>query len=605
MLEPYKKILTILNAREKRRFLLLMVILIFAGFAEVVGLSAFLVLLGLLAEPEKALEQDTVSWVYQTLNFQSLFAFQVFAALAVAVVIFTGLLVKAAAFYATLRFVTNTAYHLSVRMLRGYLSQPYIWSLHQNASNIGRIVLTECEAFVNRVARPTLNIIASIILCLSIVGFLLLVDPVIALVSFAILGGGYGLTYLLVRRPLERHGDQIVQMNRARYKLTLEAASGLKDIKLAGLEDVYANEFVKPSERRAKSLIWSLMVTTIPRFVLEGLTFTILLVVVLLLLLRNDGDLLAAVPTLGIFGFSVMRLLPALQQVYFGFSSVRAGLATLDVVYNEYMSVEAFKKKQLENDRETALPLTHQLQFDGVSFSYPDAPKTAMHNLSTTIEANSTVGIVGGTGAGKTTFVDLLLGLLTPDEGKLIVDGTPLTDENTRSWQNTLGYVPQQIFLTDDTVVANIAFGIAEDEVDMTAVRRAAKIAALHEFVVDELPQGYDTPIGDRGVRLSGGQRQRIGIARALYHDPSILILDEATSALDNITERAVMQAVQNLQNQKTIIMIAHRLSTVEKCDTILLMEKGVIVATGTYQELAETNPIFQEMIGKETAGAA
>jgi ABC-type multidrug transport system fused ATPase/permease subunit len=240
--------------------------------------------------------------------------------------------------------------------------------------------------------------------------------------------------------------------------------------------------------------------------------------------------------------------------------------------------------------------LERQLELVDVHYAYPKAARPALRGISLSIAANSTVGIVGGTGAGKTTAVDLILGLLRPDQGNILVDDEPITAENLRSWQDNLGYVPQQIFLIDDTVSANIAFGLLPGKRDPAAIERAARLAELHDFVCAELPQGYDTMVGERGVRLSGGQRQRIGIARALYHDPDVLILDEATSALDNLTERAVMQAVQNLGHKKTVIMIAHRLSTVRNCDIIFLLERGVVVAKGKYDELVAGNDVFRRM---------
>jgi ABC-type multidrug transport system fused ATPase/permease subunit len=231
-----------------------------------------------------------------------------------------------------------------------------------------------------------------------------------------------------------------------------------------------------------------------------------------------------------------------------------------------------------------------------VHYSYPAAGRAALQGLSLSIPARSTVGIVGGTGAGKTTAVDLILGLLTPDAGRIMIDGNSLGPNNMRAWQNTIGYVPQQIFLADDSVSANIAFGVPRDARDYVAIERAAKLAELHDFVSSDLPEGYETTVGERGVRLSGGQRQRIGIARALYHDPSVLILDEATSALDNLTERAVMDAVANLAHAKTIIMIAHRLTTVRACDTIFLMENGKLAAQGTFDELVLRSEVFRRM---------
>jgi ABC-type multidrug transport system fused ATPase/permease subunit len=240
--------------------------------------------------------------------------------------------------------------------------------------------------------------------------------------------------------------------------------------------------------------------------------------------------------------------------------------------------------------------LTRQLELVDVQFSYPTADRASLNGLTLSIAANTTVGIVGGTGAGKTTAVDLILGLLQPTAGKIMVDGVELTARNQRGWQDVLGYVPQQIYLMDDTVAANIAFGIPKDKRDQAAIERAAKLAELHDFVMGDLPKGYDTEVGERGVRLSGGQRQRIGIARALYHDPDVLILDEATSALDNLTEQAVMEAVHNLGHRKTIIMIAHRLTTVRNCDNIFLLEKGQLADQGPYEELLASNETFRRM---------
>ena len=276
----------------------------------------------------------------------------------------------------------------------------------------------------------------------------------------------------------------------------------------------------------------------------------------------------AAIPTLGTFAFAAMRLLPALQGIYQGLSSIRGGTAVLDKVFDEHSEtfaiVDAVQHRKADSP---ALALTRDLELRGVEYAYEGGTKAAVHDLDMRIAARTTIGIVGGTGAGKTTLVDLILGLLSPQKGAILVDGVPIDPQNVRAWQKTLGYVPQQIYLSDDTVACNIAFGVPPAQIDMAAVERAARIAALHDFVTSDLPKGYDTLVGERGVRLSGGQRQRIGIARALYTNPSLLIMDEATSALDTITERVVMEAVQNIRKDKTIIMIAHRLSTVRNCD--------------------------------------
>ena len=284
--------------------------------------------------------------------------------------------------------------------------------------------------------------------------------------------------------------------------------------------------------------------------------------------------------------------MPALQNIYGAVTKLRFAGPAIDSLHKDLMSLQPANPHQAM----AAMSLIQAITLNQIQYSYPNAPQPALKDLSLTIPAKRTVGLVGATGSGKTTTVDLILGLLEAQEGALEVDGQAITEQNRRAWQRAIGYVPQQIYLADDTVAANIAFGLDAKDIDQAAVERAAKIANLHEFVVNELPQQYQTTVGERGVRLSGGQRQRIGIARALYHNPQVLILDEATSALDNLTEQAVMEAVHNLGHEITIILLAHRLSTVKACDTTFLLEKGELRAQGTFDELTQANERFRAM---------
>ncbi|MAD94168.1 MAG: hypothetical protein CML33_01575 [Rhodobacteraceae bacterium] len=312
-----------------------------------------------------------------------------------------------------------------------------------------------------------------------------------------------------------------------------------------------------------------------------------------LYLMTKSGSFANALPVIALYAFAGYRLMPALQQIYQAVTQLSFAAPALDALLKE---VRSLGLPSPLNARIKPLPLTKQIQFRQVTYCYPNAQHPALKSMDLTIPARSTVGLVGATGSGKTTTVDVILGLLEPQEGFLTVDGEPITAKNRLQWQRTIGYVPQHIYLADDSVVANIAFGENGEDVDQQAVERAARIANLHEFVVNDLPQGYSTAVGERGVRLSGGQRQRIGIARALYHSPRVLVLDEATSALDSITEKTVMDRVTKLGQDITIILIAHRLSTVRQCDQIYLLDRGEVKASGTYDELTTTSRQFAAM---------
>ena len=374
-----------------------------------------------------------------------------------------------------------------------------------------------------------------------------------------------------------------------------EVFSAVKEVKVGGLEQAYIQRFAGPAYTFARHLTSENMIRLIPRMAVEAIAFGGMLSLVLYLLAQR-GSFASALPVIALYAFTGYRLMPSLQQIYAAVTQVRFTGPALDALHTELMSLQTVHPNQSEEP----VKLQQAITLNQVHYSYPNAAQPALKGISLTIPARSTVGLVGTTGSGKTTTVDLILGLLEAQQGTLAVDGQVITDYNRRSYQRTIGYVPQQIYLADDTVAANIAFGLDAKEIDQAAVERAAKIANLHEFVRNELPQQYQTTVGERGVRLSGGQRQRIGIARALYHNPQVLILDEATSALDNLTEQVVMEALHNLGHKITIIMIAHRLSTVKECDSIFVLEKGNLIAQGSFNELLHSSERFRAMVSNQ-----
>jgi ABC-type multidrug transport system fused ATPase/permease subunit len=595
LIGTYRKLFSLFDQTERRRFWILTGVMLLVAAAEIAGISAVLMLLNVLAAPETIQSSRTLSWLMHLSGLESAFSFQIGLALLVLCVVMAGLAVKALGTYATIRFSLMRGYAISSRLLAAYLSQPYAWFLDRNSAELEKNVLNEVDGLVDRVILPCLRLVANSLLVLAILGFLLLVDPLVTLFSGGVLGLGYGLIYLRFRGRLHRLGRVMMDAFENRFLVAQEATGGIKDVKLMGLEASYVRSYSTAARTAAQSGATMGAMSELPRFALEAITFGTMLALILLLLLKSGGNVTEIVPTLGVIAFSTMRLLPSLQQIYHSLVALRGATAILDAIVTDFRSTPALPLADAV--RTQPLRLERALELDGVSFAYAQAEKPTLRGVDLVIPARTTVGIVGGTGAGKTTLVDLILGLLTPDEGELRVDGVRITPENMRAWQGTLGYVPQTIFLTDETIASNIAFGVPKDQIDMAAVERAARIAALHDFVVSDLPQGYQTFVGERGVRLSGGQRQRIGIARALYRDPTLLIMDEATSALDNITERVVMEAVNRIRADKTIILIAHRLTTVKTCDTIFLMDRGRLLAQGRYDELLAGNATFRRMV--------
>jgi ABC-type bacteriocin/lantibiotic exporter with double-glycine peptidase domain len=367
---------------------------------------------------------------------------------------------------------------------------------------------------------------------------LIIVDPLLALSVGVVLGLAYVAIFALVSGWLKRLGQASVKANQERYIAVSEAFGATKEVKVGGLEQAYIQRFSKPAEIYAKGQATAQVIQQLPRFVLEGIAFGGILLVMLYLMIKS-GSFTAALPIIALYAFTGYRLMPALQQIYAATSQMRYAGPSIEALYDDMMT---FQEVVSDSSNPTPLSFNKSIDLEQVSYRYPNATHPAIKSMDLSIPARSSVAFVGATGSGKTTTVDVILGLLEPQSGKLIIDGQAITATNRRKWQSAIGYVPQQIYLADDSVAANIAFGISSENIDQKAVERAAKIANLHEFVVEDLPQGYATTVGERGVRLSGGQRQRIGIARALYHSPQVLIMDEATSALDSLTEQAVME---------------------------------------------------------------
>lgn len=597
-LEVWKRAWALLDADERRNAWVVLGVVIIGALSSALMVGSVLPFLSVLAEPERIETVPLLNWAFQRFGFTSHYGFLVGLGLAALGVIMLTSLVQIVKTWTVARFTMMRIHSISYRLIAAYLRQNYEFFLNRHSGEMNTRILAETQQLVQEFLRPAAEAIASVFTILAILALLLWVEPVVALAAFSVLGGVYAVIYWLSRRALKLLGRQRVDANSARFRIANEALSGIKNIKLLGREGTYVDRYKRPSQEMATAIAAIQVVSLVPKFALEAIAFGGIIVLCLALMDPNDiasGATLGSIlPILGLFAFSGQRLMPELQKLYQSLAKLQAGAAAVDTVYDDLI-IQA-GGGIMPRSIPTGLGLSERLVLEDVSYYYPDAAHAGIRDIALEIRAGEKIGIVGGTGAGKTTLADLILGLLTPTKGHLVVDGVPVTTTNLRAWQQSVGYVPQDIFLTDASITENVALGIPNEEIEHTRVEEALRIAQLDAFVRSELAEGYATMLGERGVRLSGGQRQRIGIARALYHDADLILFDEATSALDNVTEREVMAAIDALPLEKTVVMIAHRLSTVQHCDRIVVMEHGRVVGCGSWDQLLVENPEFQRI---------
>lgn len=582
------KLIYFLSPHERYRALLIFAMMIFTALLDMIGVASIMPFMAVLAKPQIIQESPWLARLFQELEFGSSLNFLLFLGFCVFFLLVMSLLFKALTTYYMLRFALRQEYILGRKLMEGYLRQPYAWFLNKNSADLGANILSEVGKVVYGGILPVMALVSQSAVALALIAMLLVFDPWLAVTIGAVLGAAYCFVFKATSSFLSRISVERLGANHDRFIAINEAFGAFKEIKVGGLEKSYVDRFSGPAKLIARYESIAQAASQMPRFVLEGVAFGGLLLVMLYLMARN-GNFESALPIITLYAFAGYRLMPALQQIYSSSSQMLFAASSTDALYVDLMGLSV----PGEVAAHFSIHLKNEISLNNIYFTYPNAPRPALRNVSLSIPAYKTIGLVGATGSGKSTTVDLILGLLEPQQGTLSVDGRLITGENRSQWQRTIGYVPQQIYLSDESVASNIAFGLETPFIDFEAIERAAKIANLHEFVVNELPQGYSTFVGERGVRLSGGQRQRIGIARALYHNPQILILDEATSALDNLTEKEVMEAVNNLGHQITIILIAHRLNTVRLCEKIYVLENGGIKHYGSYDELKETCDLF------------
>jgi ABC-type bacteriocin/lantibiotic exporter with double-glycine peptidase domain len=589
------KTIKLLTVYERRHGLSVLILASGMALFETAGVASIMPFLAVLGSPDMVRTNSILKASFEWSKFLGVKTqadFIIFLGFGAFLIIIVSAIYRTITQYSMNRFIEMLRHSISARLLEAYLHQPYEFFLDRHSGEMSKAILSEVDQLIHNVVRPGYIMLAFSIVLIAITTLLVLINPLLAISTLAIFGGLYALFYLIMRFTLRQHGLVLKTSNHERFIAANEAFGGIKQIKLFGCEQVYLNHFKLPSIRYASTLASNQTLNQVPYYLIEAIAFGGIIFISTFMLI-NGENLGKALPILGLYAFSAYRIKPTIQNIFHGFAGLRFGQSIIDNLYTDiYLNKTTDEISLLKLN---ALKVRKRIDIERISYTYPNSAKAALQNLNISIPIGKIIGIVGSSGSGKTTLVDLILGLLTPSEGKIFVDGQPINTENLRAWQQNIGYVPQNIFLADTSIAENIAFGITKDKINFDQLLHCAKLSEISELI-SELPNGFETVIGEGGIRLSGGQRQRIGIARALYHNPEILIFDEATNALDRLTEKTVMNSIEALANQKTIILIAHRLSLLRNCNQIFFLKKGQIKAKGTFEELIEKNTEFKAM---------
>lgn len=584
MIKKILRIKSILDNKEQKQISGLLVKIIFMAIIDTVGVASIFPFFTVLTEPKIINTNEYLNYIYINLKFTNETNFLIFLGILVLVTLVSSMSFKAITVYSQLKIEQLIEFSVSERLLKKYLMQPYTWFLNKNTSEIGNNLLKEVHTVVMYVLAPIMSIIAQGLLAILMIIVIFYTDSTIALIALSTLSISYGLLYLSLRGNVYKAGMSRLDSSQIKHKMINEVFYGIKDVKVNRLEGFYHNLFSNAAEKYALSNAKTQILSQLPRFLIESIFFSGI-IFVSLVYVRDPENLFEILPSLAIIAFAGYKLLPALQLIYANFIAIRSVIPSLDLICHEIENLPEIKKSKTEIFN---MEIERDITIQNLSYSYPFSKTKVIKRLNIKIPAKQTVGIIGKSGSGKTTTIDLILGLLKPSEGEIYVDNFLIDKNNVEIWQSNVGYVPQQTFLIDDTISANIAFGVKEEKIDFNQVKKVAMIADLDNFITKELAYGYSTIIGERGIRLSGGQRQRIGIARALYSNPKLLVLDEATNALDKKTEKVIIDALKKLKSKITIIIISHRLSTLRDTDKIFVMEQGIIKSISSYERLTQ-----------------
>ncbi|MDP1604429.1 MAG: ABC transporter ATP-binding protein [Legionella sp.] len=573
-----------LGKKRRIQFFLLFVLMLISVFAEIVSIGAVIPFLSALTKPELLMELTWMQPVISTLGIQSAdeLLLPLTLGFVIAAVFSAG--VRILLLWANGRLTAAMGVQLRSEVYTRTLYQSYEFHVAHNSSQLISMVTEKVGAAIHVGIMHVLMLISALFMSIAIISTLLLINTQVAVLAFVTLGGGYVLTGYLTRKQIRRNGNIIAQNQPQAIKCMQEGLGGIRDIIMDNSQSVFSRLYTQVARNMEMAGMQNGFLSNLPKSLLEMLGITLIAASAYWLQINSAGQQ-AAIPVLGALALGAQRLLPTLQQIYFSWSVINGNQAALIAVTNQL----AYPLSSMVNDHKHFSPLAfhNSLRLQNVHFCYAGIDTPVLKDINLNITKGSRVGFIGTTGSGKSTLLDIVMGLLSPTQGRLIVDDVIIDKHNVSAWQRNIAHVPQSIFLSDTSMAENVAFGVPLEEIDLAQVKRAAEHAQIAGFI-EELAEGYQTPVGERGVRLSGGQRQRIGIARALYKQASVIIFDEATSALDNATEAGVMEAINSLDKNLTLIIVAHRLSTLKKCDVIYQLNNGCISQSGSYEQIVK-----------------
>lgn len=594
MLSIIKELFSLLNKDQRKRFFALQFLVILMSLMEIIGVSSIIPFMAIVGDITQLQKDTLVAEIYTASGIQSEIEFVILLGFMVLVMLLISSIISMFTIWRLCMFGHSIGIEIADRLYSHYLKQDWLFHASGSSAQLIKKVATEAQRVTSGIVMPLMRMNARIVFAIFMSLTIFLYDPMVAIVGLSIFSFAYIILYKIVRLKLQRNGEAISHMNENRFRLMNEGFGGIKDVLLLGRDKDFIERFNQSGKTFAHSQGNTDALTEVPRYFVELIAFGSMISLVLYLLVSHDANLGVILPIISVYALATLKLLPALQLTYVGFGHIRANIAAFQSIQQDLINSSKAKKSPTYSSKEYLIPKKHILLED-ISFRYPGKKELALSDINLKIPVNSVVGIVGPSGAGKSTLIDILLSLIEPQKGQLKVDDTIINNQNCRFWQNTIGFVAQSIFLTEGTFLENVAFGVPKNQIDLEKAKQALQLAHLDELL-ESLEKGVYTQVGERGVQLSGGQRQRIGIARALYHESRVLVFDEATSSLDGITEKIIMEAIQSFGGKKTIILVTHRLQTVQKCDEIFFIDSGKVVDQGNYEKLINTNLKFKRM---------